>query len=316
MDFHIDKNNSIPVVKQIEEQIKLAVMMGVFRNGDTLPSIRDIEKQTGIKRSKIHKAYLNLKRSGLVVLKRGKGSVIATKSDPPRSINENCRKLSKSVAVKARQLGISPTAFARYLSRYAQERERKESFIAYIDIYEETAVQTAAEISKLWQVPVEGVSVRELGRFARRNSSRKKFLVSHIMHDYVRDLLPNKQCIIIPIEVYYSPQTIRKLEKIKSNVSIQLILLPHPSHRIHFMIAQLQRLIKSPGIEISPVFIDESTDFRQLLSNTEYDYSIVGPGIRGKVPHEMRRNPDIVRLEPILDPASLEAARIRAGVVL
>ena len=54
MQFYIDKHSSIPVANQIQEQIKLAVMAGDFRNGDTLPSIRDIEKQTGVNRSHIH----------------------------------------------------------------------------------------------------------------------------------------------------------------------------------------------------------------------------------------------------------------------
>ena len=155
MEFHIEKHSSTPVAKQIEEQIKLAVMMGIFRNGDTLPSIRDIEKQTGINRSQIHKAYLDLRRSGLLVLIRGKGSVITMATDYPRTMNENCHKLSKTVLSKIRQLGVSPTAFARYLSQHAQESERKKPFILYVDTHEEIALQKAAEISKLWRVPVE-----------------------------------------------------------------------------------------------------------------------------------------------------------------
>src|SRR5512136_1924035 len=121
MEFYIEKHSSTPVIKQIEEQIKFAVMMGIFRNGDTLPSIRDIEKQTGIHHSQIHKAYLSLRRSGLLVLTRGKGSVISTAAESPRAISDNCLKLSQTITAKARQMGISPTAFARYLSRHAQE---------------------------------------------------------------------------------------------------------------------------------------------------------------------------------------------------
>ena len=92
MEFHIEKHSSTPVSKQIEEQIKLAVMIGVFRNGDTLPSLRDIERQTGINRSQIHKAYQDLRKSGLLVLTRGKGSVITTATDYPKSLNENYAK--------------------------------------------------------------------------------------------------------------------------------------------------------------------------------------------------------------------------------
>src|SRR5512137_1736108 len=95
MEFYIEKHSSTPVIKQIEEQIKFAVMMGIFRNGDTLPSIRDIEKQTGVHHSQIHKAYLSLRRSGLLVLTRGKGSVVSTATDAPRSISEHCFRLSQ-----------------------------------------------------------------------------------------------------------------------------------------------------------------------------------------------------------------------------
>jgi GntR family transcriptional regulator len=162
MEFCIEKHSFTPVAKQIEEQIKIAVMMGVFRKGDTLPSIRDIERQTGINRSQIHKAYLNLRRSGLLVLTRGKGSIITGVSDHPQTASENCRKLSKMIVSRARQLGISPTAFARYLSRHAQESERVEPFLVYLDMDQEIAEQTAAEISRLWQVPVMGMEFRDL----------------------------------------------------------------------------------------------------------------------------------------------------------
>ena len=316
MEFYIEKHSSTPVAKQIEEQIKLAVMMGIFRNGDTLPSIRDIEKQTGIHRSQIHKAYVDLRRSGLLVLTRGKGSVITTATDYPKSINENCRKLSKSVISKVRQLGISPTAFARYLGRQAQENERKAPFIVYVDTHEEIAVATAAEISKLWHVPVIGLEFRDLKTFADKNPRKQRFLVNHVMCEDARSLLPGKKSAVIPVEVRYSAQTIRKLAEIPPDSFIQLILLPQPLHRIRFIISQMRTLLKSPGIKITSVCMEEDTDFRALLRRTDYDYCVVGPGVRGEVPRELRQNPRVVQLEPKLDPASLEVARVRAGVII
>jgi GntR family transcriptional regulator len=77
MDFYIEEHSSTSVINQIQEQIKLAVAMGVLRVGDTLPSIRDIEKQTGINKCQIYKAYSALKQSGLLLLTRGKGTVVA-----------------------------------------------------------------------------------------------------------------------------------------------------------------------------------------------------------------------------------------------
>jgi len=316
MDFFIEKHTATPVAQQIEEQIKLAVMMGIFRNGDTLPSIRDIEKQTGTSRNQIHKAYLNLRRSGLLVLTRGKGSVITTATDYPRSINENCRKLSNTIISKIRRLRISPTAFARYLSRNAQENERNAPCILYVDMHKDLAAQTAAEISKWWQVPVVGTTFWELKDLPGAKTGGQRVLVNHVMYEFVRSLLPGRKSSVIPVEIRYSTKTIQKLAEIKPNSSIQVVLWPQPTHRSRFIVDQTRNLVKSPGIKTTSVFIDEKTDFRKLLTNKQYDYCIIGPGVRGHVPQDMRKNPRIVMLEPKLDPASLEIARIRSGVVI
>jgi DNA-binding transcriptional regulator YhcF (GntR family) len=48
MEFLIEKNSTVPVIKQIPEQIKLSIAMGVLKRGDILPPIREVAKQTGV----------------------------------------------------------------------------------------------------------------------------------------------------------------------------------------------------------------------------------------------------------------------------
>ncbi len=316
MEFYIEKNSSTPPIKQIEEQIKWAVMMGIFRNGDTLPSIRDIEKQTGIHHSQIHKAYLALRRSGLLVLTRGKGSVISTAAESPRAINENCCQLSQKMVSQARQMGLSPTAFARYFSRFAQESERKASFISYVDDNTEIAARTAAVISQLWQIPVKGLGYRELKIAISKGTATPKVLVNHVMSEIVLSLLPRKKNAVITIEVRLSEQTIHRLAEIKPCSTILLLHLPQPSHRLHYMIEQLKNLVKAPDVKISSASIREVPNLEKLLTSSQYDFYLIGPGARGEVPHELMQNPRVVPIVPQLDPASLETARIRAGVVI
>jgi DNA-binding transcriptional regulator YhcF (GntR family) len=316
MEFYIEKHSSIPVINQIEEQIKFAVMMGIFRNGDTLPSIRDIEKQTGVHHSQIHKAYLALRRSGLLVLTRGKGSVITTAAESPRFINENCLKLSQKITSRAQQIGISPTAFARYLSRHAQECERKTPFISYLDFEEEIAAKTAAEISQLWQVPVKGLTFQELKAAVAKGSPPPKILVNHILYEYARSLASGKRSTVISIEVRVSARTINLLADIKPDSSVVLVHQPQPAHRLHYMIEQMRKLVKSPGVNVHSISIRKIPNFGKLLSSSKYDYYLIGPGVRGEVPHEHRQNPRVLQIDPQLDPTSLESARIRAGVVI
>lgn len=313
MEFYIDHHSSVPVANQIQEQIKLAVMMGIFRKGDTLPSIRDIEKQTGINRSQIHKAYLALRKSGLLVLTRGKGSIVAAATESPRSIDENCRKLSKRIVSRVRQMGLSPTAFARYLSRQAQESERNMPFIVYVDTPEETAAQRAEEISKLWQVPVMGVAQRDLKTVVGKGATRRKVLVNHLMCDAVRSALSRNKSDVIPVELHGSEID---LGIIKPNSSVIVIHLPQPSHRVQFILAEIRKDLEPRDIKVSSAAVKNMSEFRDLVKSSQFDFYLVGPGVRTEVPQEMRQDPRILQMEAQLDAASLEVARIRAGVII
>jgi GntR family transcriptional regulator len=316
MKFYIDKNSSTPVASQIQEQIKLAVMMGIFRNGDTLPSIRDIEKQTGINRSQIHKAYLALRRSGLLVLTRGKGSIVATATDSPRSIDENCRKLSGKIISRVRRMGLSPTAFARYLGRHSQESERNAPFILYVDTHAEIAEQTAEEISRLWQVPVAGLALQDLRGAVGRTAARRKILVNHVMCDEVRSMISRNKSDVIPVEVRSSELTAGIVEKIKSSSAVVVIHRPQFSHSAQFILAGIRKQLEPRGITVSSCSVRDMPDFRELVRSSRYDYYVAGPLVRGDVPPEMRQNPRVLQIQAQLDTASLEVARIKAGVII
>jgi GntR family transcriptional regulator len=316
MEFYIDGNSSTPVAIQIQEQIKLAVMMGVFRSGDTLPSIRDIEKQTGINRSHIHKAYLALKRSGLLLSTRGKGTIVTAAIKSPRTIHENCHKLSRTIISKVRQMGLSPMAFSRYLIRYAQENERHIPFIIYVDSHPEMAARTAEEISQLWHVPVIGVAYRNLMSMLRKHPGRAKILVNHLTCDYVRSMISRNKSDVIPIELNTAEQAAKMIEKMKPNSTVVAFHMPQPAHRLRFILGGLRKMMEPRGIRMTSCSIRSMSHFRALIKRSRYDYYLVGPAVRGEVPHEMQKDPRILQIHPQIEPASLESARIRAGVII
>jgi len=89
--FHIERHSSVPDVKQIQEQIKLSMEMRVLKTGNILPSIREIEKQTGIYRGPIHRAYLALRCSGLLSPAAGKRTAVAVTTAAPQFMNAKCQ---------------------------------------------------------------------------------------------------------------------------------------------------------------------------------------------------------------------------------
>jgi len=316
VEFYIQKHSSVPAIAQIEEQIKLAVAMGVLRNGDMLPSIREAEKQTGVNRGKIYRAYLSLRDSGLLALTRGRGAIIAAPAVSVDSAGDKCIRLSQSTIQKARQSGIPPIVFARYLSRQAQEAEHKEPFIAFVDERQEVAEQRAGQIASLWQVPVAAMSVMQLKAALRQGSVPRKILANHLRRSYIRSMISSRKIDVIPIEVVYTEQTLKDLARIKAASSVLRVLAqPYVKHA-RFIIAHLRNWIRVPGVEISWISIQDLSDVEQLLNGSKYDRIILDPGIMSGVPERLLRNPKILLVRLRFDPASLEAARSRAGVII
>jgi GntR family transcriptional regulator len=316
VEFYIDKHSSVPVIAQIKEQIKLAVAMGIIRNGDKLPSIREVEKQTGVNRGKIYRAYISLKQSGLLVLSPGQGAVVLASSPSPSSANQKCLQLSKSIIQRARQYGIPPIVFARFLSRQAQEAECSEPFIAFVDDVKEVAERRAGEISRLWQIPVIGMTILQLKASLRKGSVPRIILATHLRRDYVRSMISSKKIDVIPIEVAYTGQTIKELAKIKANSSVLRVLAQPYVKNARFIIAQLKKRIKAPGVKISWAAIRDLSYIEPWLNSSQYDRIIVDPGIVSALPDKILRNPRTMLVRLQLSPASLEAARILSGVII
>ena len=316
MEFLIERHGFVPVIQQIQEQVKLAVWMGTVRSGDSLPSIRDVERKTGVNRAQVYRAYKALEQSGLLTLKqgRGKGAVVSRATGSPDSVNSKCRKLTENLAAKVRRLGISPTAYARYLSRQMQELERRVPFIAYVDHLKPFAVSKAAEISQLWQVPVIGLTIPELESAVRKGTQLRKAITNHLIHDSIKSSLPGRAIEVIPVEVRYSDQMIKELDRIRPHSSVLRILPPHFMPYADFIRAQILKWIKASEVELSLLSV-ANRSFQKLLKRSNYDCIIIDPSLLGEIPPEVQKSRNILMVRLQLDLESLEAARIRAGVI-
>ncbi len=317
MEFSIEQQSLVPVIKQIQEQVKIAVWMGTIRSGDSLPSIREVERKTGVNRAQVYRAYKSLGQSGVLVLKRGrgKGAVISTAAASPGSINSKCSTLTRTISARVRRLGISPTAFARYLSQQMQELERRSPLIAYVDPLKAFALSQAAELSQQWQVPIIGLSIPELVSAARKGTQIRKAIANHMICDIVQSSLPGKTIEVIPVDVRYSDRMVAELNRIKPHSSVLRVIPPNFLPYAGFIRAQMQKRIKARGVEISLISTGD-TSFRQSLKASKYDSIIVDATLLSEIPHEVQKSCHILMVQMQLDQNSLEAVRIRAGVII
>lgn len=88
MIIEIDFNSQEALYLQLRNQIILGIATAKFREGDALPSVRQLAEDIGINMHTVNKAYTVLKQEGFVKVDRRKGAVIALDMDRLRSVEE------------------------------------------------------------------------------------------------------------------------------------------------------------------------------------------------------------------------------------
>ena len=74
MNLTIDAKSPLPVYQQVIQAIKLEILSGGLRDGDMLPSIRDLAKLLKLNPNTVAKAYYALEAEGFSENRSGSGS--------------------------------------------------------------------------------------------------------------------------------------------------------------------------------------------------------------------------------------------------
>ena len=78
MNILIKNSSDQPIYDQISSQMKNLILTGVLKEGEALPSIRNLAKELRISVITSQRAYEELEKDGFIVTVPGKGSFVAT----------------------------------------------------------------------------------------------------------------------------------------------------------------------------------------------------------------------------------------------
>ncbi|MBR3825625.1 MAG: GntR family transcriptional regulator [Lachnospiraceae bacterium] len=98
MIIEIDFNSDEAIYLQLRNQIIFGIATAHFREGDSLPSVRQLAETVGINMHTVNKAYTVLKQEGYVKVDRRKGAVIAVDTDKRKMMTQLKRELQVLIA--------------------------------------------------------------------------------------------------------------------------------------------------------------------------------------------------------------------------
>ena len=128
MILKIDFNSDEAIYIQLRNQIIMGIATDMIREGDTLPSVRQMADHIGINMHTVNKAYSVLRQEGFVKLDRRRGAVVSLDVDKIQAIDEMrqnldvvfacgiCRDVSREEAHQ-----LVDEIYDRYTKREARE---------------------------------------------------------------------------------------------------------------------------------------------------------------------------------------------------
>lgn len=117
MFLTIDTTDPRPIYQQVADGIKELIARGKLPEGAALPPVRQLAADLGVNLNTIATAYRELQKDGLIAIKHGSGSVVASRTSTERSQDELVRPLRTALT----ELVLAGLSSNKILSMVARE---------------------------------------------------------------------------------------------------------------------------------------------------------------------------------------------------
>lgn len=111
IEFYLDAKSGIAPYLQLVQQVRRALKLGALREGDQLPTVREVVTRIAINPNTVSKAYRELEHEGLVAARAGVGTFVtaSTSEDVLASLGPIRHDLEQWLA-RARASGLDDDA--------------------------------------------------------------------------------------------------------------------------------------------------------------------------------------------------------------
>jgi GntR family transcriptional regulator len=141
--FNLDQEVALSSYEQIKGQLLSAIYCGKIKEGDRLPSIREVAEELGVNYKTMRKIYLRLADENYIEIVKGSGAFLRNRSGEGGYEQMRRRavfKLLGEVENKAVGLGLPAEKFIPLFESYTSGRNLKQLHLAVIDHEEEAFI--------------------------------------------------------------------------------------------------------------------------------------------------------------------------------
>ena len=315
IDLQIRRDSPLSPEQQLVSQLKLAIMLGELKPGQTLPSVREMEGLTGLGRNVVWRAYSKLAELGALTIEQRKRAVVSSNADPSRAseLVAVYDWLGRDVLDRIRALRVNPQSFVRYLDHRLQESDAIQHDTVFVECCKVFAQAWSAEISQRWGVLVPGYDFNKIREMSFDEQARfKSVLVPLAHHEEVLELFRGPHTQVIPLTFVWDEKIIQELQSLPEGAA--LVMFFAQSAYSDPWVRELRNVCPKLTIEVVPY--ESPQQVQNVIASRKYQRVHVSGAVIDDVYSEVKAHPDFIQQPLKLDLRSLEEARIQAAVVL
>ncbi len=124
--FSLNVSSGIPIYRQLIDQIRQAIRMGLLCTNEQLPSVRVLAKALQINPMTISKAFAQLEIEGVLIRKRGVGMLVAQPQESQKMTKyteESLKTFIKNARIDKLKDDEIATMLQQYLSLNQKEKK-------------------------------------------------------------------------------------------------------------------------------------------------------------------------------------------------
>jgi GntR family transcriptional regulator len=107
IEFSLDGRSGVSPYLQVVQQVRQALRLGLLREGDQLPTVKDVVARLAINPNTVLKAYRELEHDGLVAARPGIGTFVTRSlADASLAAHEPLRRDLRRWLARARRAGL------------------------------------------------------------------------------------------------------------------------------------------------------------------------------------------------------------------
>ena len=124
IEFSLDARSGVSPYLQVVHQVRHALRLGLLRQGDQLPTVKDVVGRLAINPNTVLKAYRELERDGLVAARPGVGTFVTRSlTDDSLAAHEPLRRELQRWLARARLAGLDEESIdALFTSTFRDEQ--------------------------------------------------------------------------------------------------------------------------------------------------------------------------------------------------